>query len=173
MNWRRWSMAVLAALPLALAAGAHAQGVPADLTGTWQGKVSCKLNHADDGATGSYTIDSELLIRQTGLGANGTALGVVLGPDEFSGRTIDTGTGTGEVAFVRCGSRDSAWAQQTEIWKSKFKVNAEKGTGSISGTSVYNDAYGTPGLGTLVTCKGKWKRIDPANPPGGIDGCIN
>lgn len=164
MALRRWSTAALAALLLALASGAHAQGDPADLTGTWEGKVSCKFNRADTGATGSYTSDSELLIRQIGVGANVTELAVVLGPDGFSGRTIDTGVGKGEVVFVRCGSGESAWSQGTEIWKSKFKVSAEKGTGSITGTSVYNDANGAPVQGTLVTCKGKWKRVDTAEP---------
>jgi hypothetical protein len=161
MVLRRLSNAALVLLLLALASGARAQAVPADLTGTWEGKVSCKLNHADDGATGSYKIDSDLLIVSVDEGANGTDLNVVLDGSAFSGRTVDTGTEKGEVVFVRCGSGDSAWAQPAEIWKSGFKVKLEKGTGSITGTSVYNDANGAPGQGTLVTCKGKWKRISP------------
>lgn len=163
MAFKRWSGAVLAALLVALASGAHAQGVPADLTGTWEGKVSCKLHHADTGEDGSFKFDSDLLIQSVGAGANGTSLSVVLDGDAFSGRTIDTGTEKGDVAFVRCGSGDSAWAQSTEIWKSTFKVKLDKGTGSITGTSVFNEANGAPGQGTLVTCKGKWKRIDASD----------
>jgi hypothetical protein len=163
MTWRRWSMAVLAALPLALASGAYAQGAPADLTGTWQGKVSCKSNRADNGVAGSYKIDSDLRILSVAEGANGTDLSVVLDGSAFSGRTIDTGTEKGEVVFVRCGSGDSAWVQSTEIWKSSFKVKLDKGTGSITGTSVFNEANTDPVQGTLVTCKGKWKRIDPSD----------
>ncbi len=168
MPSRTAPIAMIAAVLLLLASGARAQGGPADLTGTWEGKVSCKFNIASNGETGSFKTDVELRIRQVTAGANGTQLAVVFEDPNtevaYSGRTIDTGSGKGQLTFVRCGSEDSAWTTPTEIWKAKWSVKAENGKGSISGTAVFNEANGGAGQGTLSTCKGSWKRIDTAAP---------
>jgi hypothetical protein len=164
------SIAALAAALLLLASGVQAQAVPSNLEGTYTGTVSCKFNNASNGETGGFKSDSELRIRQVTAGANGTALAILLDDASYSGRSIDTGTGKGQVAFVRCGSGNSAWSEPTEVWKSKFSVKLNSSTGSISGTSVYNEANTGPGQGTLVTCKGKWKRVDASEPVGAV-GC--
>jgi hypothetical protein len=96
MHARELSVAALAAV-LLRSPRARAQGVPADLTGTYEGTVSCKFNIASNGVTGSFKSDVGLRIRYRSRRAQTDGVAVVLTSLEFdvdySGRTIDTGTG--------------------------------------------------------------------------------
>jgi hypothetical protein len=139
---------------LAFTASAHA----IDLTGTWNGSYSC--TSFDGEATKTKAPDSVLLIFQTGgtlsaiidAGAGGT----------YRGATIDATakpTEQGEAVFNFCTTDALPLADSaSELVRLKAKVNVEKGTGTLSGVSYFEQP------GNMLTCKLKYKRVSTAPP---------
>lgn len=147
------------AVALACATSAHA----VDLTGTWNGSYSCV--NFDGTTTKNKTKDSVLLIVQTGGtlsaiiddGAGGT----------YRGATIDATAKPGEqgeAVFNFCSTDSFPLADSaSELVRLKAKVNPEKGTGTLSGVSYFEQP------GNMLTCKLKYKRVSSA--PTKFGGC--
>jgi hypothetical protein len=156
----------LAACLVASSANAGGQLV-SNLTGTYAGSYTCKRTHSD-GETDTFKhVPSELLINQVTTYNNGAFLDVTIDGVPYSARSIDVGgagSGKGVGAFVFCGGNDSAYLGDTEVEKFTFKLNAEKGTGTIKKSGLFNYTGDAPGGGELGSCKGSWKRTDTAPP---------
>jgi hypothetical protein len=146
----------LLAIAVAVLASATSAGA-IDLTGTWSGKYTCTQF---DGAPSKVKSppDSVMVIVQTGAtlsaiideGSGGT----------YRGATIDATAKPdeqGEAVFNACGTDAFPLDGGTaELVRLKAKVNAENGTGTLSGVSYFE----TPT--TLLTCKLKYKRTTTA-----------
>ena len=148
--------ALLFVLALAFPLSAHAF----DLTGTWEGKYTCK---GFDGEKYSFTVPGTLEITQTG-----TVLALALpfdgGADAYNGVGIDDTAKPlqGAAYFVHCGVTDvpgmgEGGLDETGFAKIKTKEN---GTGSFKATTTYY--LGAPR--EVATCKWSYKRIDTADP---------
>jgi hypothetical protein len=140
------------ALTVTAVSPAHA----VDLTGTWQGAVTCQ---AFNGAySKTKNADSTLLIVQAG----GTFSARLDDELSFNGAVIDSTakpTEQGEAAMNACSTDASPLADgDDEIARLKAKVNPEKGTGTLSGESI----FGTTGM--ALTCKYKLKRTSTTPP---------
>lgn len=154
-------------LPIALAAACLAQPAAAfDLTGTWEGKQTCRGLSA--GEKTSFSFPSTLRITQTGTEL---ALEVVsdAGTDVYNGIGIDGALNplAGEAYFVHCGTSDVPAVGQDafdESGRAVVKTKAEIVGGSFVGTSsFYND------FPEVFSCKWSYKRTDAADP--GVAGC--
>lgn len=159
----RCLLVVGVALGIGLGTASVRAGGPAvsNLTGTYSGSFTCKQTHADGEADTFKTVNSVLRIAQVATYANGAFLDVTIDGVPYSARSIDVGganSGKGVGAFVFCGGNDDAYAGETEVEKFTFKVNAEKGTGTIKKNGLFNYNPGAPGEGSLGSCKGSWKR---------------
>jgi hypothetical protein len=135
--------------------------VVSNLTGTYTGSFTCKQTHTDGESDTFKTVNSVLRIAQVTTNNNGAFLDVAIDGVPYSARTIDIGganSGKGVGAFVFCGGNDDAYSGNTEVEKFTFKVNAEKGTGTIKKNGLFNYTDGPPGSGSLGSCKGSWKR---------------
>ena len=134
-----------------------------DLTGTWNGSYSCA--GFDGEATKDKVKDSVLLVVQTGAtlsaiidnGNGGT----------YRGATIDATakpTEQGEAVLNGCATDALPLADAaSELVRLKIKVNPEKGTGTLSGVSYFEQP------GNVLTCKLKYKRVSTT--PGKFAGC--
>ena len=142
-----------------LAAVAIAPGASAfDLTGTWEGRWSCQ---GFDGAKfRSGNSESIVLITQTG-----TTLAVNMDNGDYlynGGAIFDTGSPDtkGEVVLTQCGTDNLPLAgADGEILRAKAKADAEKGSGSLKGLSIFESA-----VPDIITCKYSYKRTSAANP---------
>ena len=147
-------------LPLALAAACLAQPAGAfDLTGTWEGKQTCK---GSDGAKFSFVFPTTLRITQTDTTF---AMEVVSdsGSDFYNGIGIDSTAKpqNGEAYFVHCGTT-SVPATGKEAFDETGRgivKTKETGTGSFKGTSIFYN--GEP---EVASCKWSYKLTDPADP---------
>jgi hypothetical protein len=144
-------------LALALAAAATASPAGAvDVTGTWEGSVTCSV--FDGAYAKTKTSPSTLLIVQEGnlfIARLDDAL-------TYNGGVIDSGDKPllqGEGAMNLC-STDVVplGGGDDEIVRMKLKVNPEKGTGTLSGESIFGAA------GEARTCKYKYKRTSATAP---------
>jgi hypothetical protein len=154
------SFGFLAALLLASPA-AHAF----DATGTWEGQWSCK--EFDGVKFTSKQKPSTLKITQNG---SEVFTDIDNGGYIHDGHAIDDAkkpNDKGEMMLVDCVSDDNGADGFAEQIRVVVKVNAAKGTGSLSGVSQYQDAslFGS----SFGTCKYKYKRISTANP--NVTGC--
>jgi len=155
-------------LPIALAAAALAAQPAAsfDLTGTWQGKQTCRGLSA--GEKTAFSFPSTLRITQTG---SELALEVVgdAGTDVYNGMGIENALkpAVGEAYFVHCGMSDvPATGEDSfdESGRAVVRTKEETGRGTFTGTSsFYND------FPEVFTCKWSYKRTDTADP--GVAGC--
>ena len=152
----------LLAFAAAVTAATSAQAI--DLTGTWNGSYSCV--NFDGATTKNKTKDSVLLIVQTG-----TTLSAIIDDGSggtYRGATIDATakpTEQGETVFNFCSTDALPLADSaSELVRLKAKVNPEKGTGTLSGVSYFEQP------GNMLTCKLKYKRVNTAPPKfGGCD----
>jgi hypothetical protein len=114
MNARRAVYALLGAALLVAAAGREARAqAPSDLTGTWEGRVSCSFTLAEFGTTAKGTNRQTLLLRQVSVGPNGAEYAALFEnvPGSFSARTIDVGgagSGKGVMVMADCDDSDDA-----------------------------------------------------------------
>jgi hypothetical protein len=150
----------LLALPLfsLLAAAAVAPGASAfDLTGSWEGRWSCK---GFDGAKfDASNPESTLQITQTGPVLAVREDG---GIPYNGGAIFDTKSPTtkGEIALVKCETDNvPLGGPEGVIIRAKVKADAEKGTGSFKGLSIVES-----GAPEVLTCKYVYKRTSTANP---------
>jgi hypothetical protein len=124
-----------------------------DATGTWEGSWTCT---GFNGAK-TKTDDKDSTLEINGLQAtlDGLATFTVLPIDD----TADP-TAKGEMALFRCATDNQPVANgAAEMLRLKVKVNAAKGTGTISGTSILED-----GTGGVASCKYKFKRTSTTGP---------
>jgi hypothetical protein len=133
-----------------LAAAAPARAI--DLTGTWAGSVTCKRFGIDGESSTEKTKDSELVIAQAG-----ETFDAELDLLTFRGATIDAaadGARRGQAVLVSCDA-DAVPLDGgvNEIVQLKAKVDAEKGTGTLAGVSVFEH-----GMDGFRTCRFKYKR---------------
>lgn len=158
-------------ISIACALGVLLTAAPAarafDATGTWIGQYSCKSRDID----GKFTFKakpSTAFITQVGSAVRinldseffyqGTAFNDAKKPDE-----------KGEVFVVECATDFDATTGFAETLRAAVKTKPAKGTGSLSGLSVYQDLEDV-GLPEFGTCKFKYKRVDTADP--GVGGCM-
>jgi hypothetical protein len=147
-------------LPLALAAACLAHPAAAfDLTGTWEGKQTCK---GSDGAKFSFVFPTTLRITQTGTVL---AMEVVsdAGSDFYNGTGID-GTAkpeNGEAYFVHCGTTfvPATGKEAFDETGRGIVKTKETGSGSFKGTSNFYN--GEP---EVANCKWSYKRTLTADP---------
>jgi hypothetical protein len=135
-------------IALATVAVAPAQAV--NLTGTWEGTVTCQV--FDGAYSKTKNANSTLIIAQ-----EGATFDARLGDDlNFNGAGIDSTakpTLQGEAAMNACSTDTTPLGDgDDEIVRLKVKVNPEKGTGALSGESVSGRT------GSVRTCKYKFKR---------------
>jgi hypothetical protein len=151
-------------LPLALAAVLAQSAGAFDLTGTWEGKQTCKGLSA--GEKFSFSIPSTLLITQAGptfyihvVSDSGT--------DVYQGYGVDGSANpvNGEAYFVHCGTTDvpENGDDFDESGRSVVKTK-ETGSGSFKGTSAFFNAEPE-----VASCKWSYKRIETTDPM--VAGC--
>ena len=150
------SITILVALLVAVAPAAHAF----DLSGHWSGTYKCKGNY--DGEKDGFEEVLEANITQSGstVGANFTFDGT---PYSYNGLAVANlaKPDKGDVMLVICGSDDDLGSTTfDELGRFKVTTKPSKGTGSISGISVYSRS-GPP---QVYTCKWKLKRTSAVNP---------
>jgi hypothetical protein len=153
----RTRRSLLTALTLTALLGASALAAPParalDLTGTWNGTLTCD---GYDGQKDTFKITERMLINQTG-----TTLAVYLPDDDltYAGGTIDDAVkaGKGEAFFIECDTRPDI-SVFSELVRGQV-TTAANGTVTFKATSIFNDsgvAFGT--------CKWSLKRTNPATP---------
>jgi hypothetical protein len=153
-------------LGLAFAAACLAQPAAAfDLTGTWEGKQTCRGLSA--GEKTSFSIPSQLRISQ-----NGAELAIEVvsdsGTDVYNGAGVDNTLKptAGEAYFVHCGMSDVPATGDAfdESGRAVLRTNEETGGGTFTGTSsFYND------FPEVFTCKWSYRRTDVTDPQ--VNGC--
>lgn len=143
---------------LAAAAPSHAF----DLTGTWQGKQTCRgFDFVGLGA--KFTLDDDIAISQAG-----DEVFVRIGDSDYTGRKIDDPgkPERGRLYLVRC-TTDNVPGTETEgEWDetADFTVKTKAtGSGTIKGFSTFIDFEG------IGSCKWKFKRTGSADPV--VTGC--
>ena len=142
----------VAAAPLGLAAPASA----VDLTGTWEGSYTCQGFDGVNFKTGNK--NSVLLIFQDGITFSAD---LDAGDFVYNGVAIDDDAdpqGKGNLIMNQCGT-DAIPLQgaESEMMRLAIKVNPDKGTGALKGVSIVE--FVDNGVGTVVTCKLKFKRV--------------
>jgi hypothetical protein len=142
--------------PIWVATGAGAL----DLNGTWEGKWTC------DGFNGSKVkpslTGSVLLVNGFNVDRDGgTLYQEVIIPD------VNDPDRKGEALMVLCTTEPNPTnSLPGEMIRFKAKVDPVKGTGTLRGTSTYDD-----GMSTVFTCKYTYKRVDPTPP--GVSLCVD
>jgi len=151
-----------ARLAIALALVAAPAGA-IDLTGTWEGTFSCKSFDGTAAPQNFKNKDSVMLIAQT----DATFIAQLDEVDHYNGAVIDDASDTtarGEAVMNHCGTDALPLLDSPgEIVRLKAKVDPEKGTGTLSGDSIFE----MPGL--VMSCKFKFKRTNLT--PNKFGGC--
>lgn len=150
---------------LLLAACAAAPALAGDLTGTWKGKFTCKL---ENGQTKLKLSSKTITSPEPGVstlevshpGGPGTAA-LQLEVDDvlFAGFALPAGGATGGVGALFDCTDDGDPGDAGEIRTFKWKVTADsvKGTIAWRGMLVNDDQE-------VGSCKGTWKRISREDP---------
>jgi hypothetical protein len=141
----------LATLVAAAPAGA------VNLTGTWGGSLTCKRFGIDGESVTEKTKDLVLRIVQVGA----TFDAQIESQATYRGAAIDAaadGARRGEAVLVTCDSDAIPLDGGVhEIIRLKAKVDAAKGTGTLTGESLHEH-----GQNGLMSCKLKFKLTSPA-----------
>ena len=153
------SITILVALLVAVAPAAHAF----DLSGHWSGTYKCKGNY--DGEKDGFEEVLEANITQSGstVGANFTFDG---SPYSYNGLAVANlaKPDKGDVMLVICGSDDDLGSTTfDELGRFKVTTKPGKGTGAISGISVYSRS-GPPQVRPGPGFAGQGGRWQPAGP---------
>jgi hypothetical protein len=123
-----------------------------DLTGTWEGSSVCKRFSIDGQSSTEKTKERVLFIAQAGATFDASIDFL-----EFRGATIDDpadGARRGQAALVTClADAIPLDGGVNEIIQLKAKVDAAKGTGTLTGVSVHEH-----GMNGIMTCRYKFKR---------------
>jgi hypothetical protein len=141
--------------PLWVAAGAGAL----NLEGTWEGKWTC--DGFDGTKVKSSLAGSVLLVRDFNVDRDGGTL--------YQQRIVPDANDPdrkGETVMVLCTTDENPTnARPGEMIRFKAKVDPVKGTGTLKGTSTYENA-----LGTVFSCKYSYKLVEPGQPP--VSACV-
>jgi hypothetical protein len=129
-----------------------------DLSGTWEGSFTCKrFGVVEQETVTEKTKDSVLRILQAGEAFDAE----IDGTATYRGKTIDAATDgarRGEAVLVSCDSDPLPLDGGVhEIVRFKAKVDAAKGTGTLTGESLTE--HGQLGI---MSCKLKFKRTSAA-----------
>jgi hypothetical protein len=133
-----------------------------DLNGTWAGKITCK--GIVDGARASVTYSPTLLIDDGAtlqLAADGIHYSAAEYPNPLN-------ADKGEIAVIRCDTSSTRSGAEFggEFGRLKVTTKPDKGTGSITGTSLKAAVLLQQ---SVYTCHWSFKRLTVARPP--LDGC--
>lgn len=141
---------------IALVALAVSPAHAVDLTGVWEGTITCQAFNGEYSKT--KDADSTLHIFQEG----GTFIAQLDGEVSFNGAVIDSTakpTEQGEAAMNACSTDATPLGDGSDlIARLKAKVNPEKGTGTLTGEGVFATT------GAVSTCKYKLKRTSTMPP---------
>jgi hypothetical protein len=153
---------VAAFLAGAIVAASAATAAAFDLNGTWAGKITCK--GIVNGARESVTLSPTLFID------DGAALQLAADGIHYSAAEYPNplNPNKGEVAVIRCDTSPTRSGAEFggEFGRLKVTTKPEKGTGSITGTSL---KIGVLIQQTVYTCHWSFKRLTLARPS--LDGC--
>src|SRR5262249_1760406 len=122
---------------------------------SWEGSYSCDAFNGT--AAKNKVKPSVLLIAQEGA----TFIASLDNIDTYSGATIDDTADTtkkGEAVLDHCGTDQTPLVGFGEIIRFKAKVDPVKGTGTLSGESIFEME------GTVASCKFKYKRTEMSLP---------
>jgi len=145
-----------------------------DLTGTWSGKFNCSNF---DGLKYNTVSDKKQTLYISQDGENVSVQWV----DQANAVTVTYFTGSviaheskpfskGQVALADCSTGPDLNAYFSEIAKLSASVNRQKGTGTLTGTSIYSIPESQEALKTVGQCKWNFKLVDPRD-PGVAAGC--
>ena len=148
-----------------VAALAAAPALAGDLTGTWKGKFSCKL---EDGATKMKLSSKSITAPEPGVstleishpGGPGTAaLQIQIDDVLFAGFALPAGGAVRGVGALFDCTDDGDPGDAGEIRTFRWKVTADAVAGTIAwrGMLVNDDQE-------IGSCKGTWKRISRVDP---------
>jgi hypothetical protein len=143
---------LLVLLPALLTASSALAGA-SFLTGTYEGRYSCRID-SSNGRSSFNVPNSVLLVTHDGF-----ALRVDIDGVPYSGSIVETSANRGVGAFVACGTSDAeSFGQLNEIELIRWRVE-NNGRGSIrkDGVFVSNGIQ-------IGTCQGEWTRQSTANP---------
>ena len=147
----------------AVAVAAFLAAVPAvaialDLTGTWEGKLTCTGIENDEKDT--FNCCGVIQITQSGTTAN-----IREGSLLYFGRvlTLDTNAKKGKVTFVGCPTNNTL-PDNSEMVFATATADPVTGKGTLTGSGPY-----TGDQSEAYTCKWTFKRVDPADP--GVPAC--
>jgi hypothetical protein len=157
----RFALVFVLALALPLSAGA------VDLTGTWEGKISCK---GSDGS--NFSFSDPVLVQITHAGTDVRVQFPAVSPDIYAGVSIDDTKkpDTKGVAYlIHCGMSEVPTTGQNGFGETAFlrATTKSNGGGSLKGSSVFF-FFESPPL-EVSACKWSLKRTDPAHP--GVPAC--
>jgi len=161
MHIRTWLAAVATGLVVSATWAGNAQAF--DLTGTWEGKWSCK--GFDGSKFKSANKESIMLITQAGDTVNVDVDG---GEFHYNGRAIpdDAKPEKGEVVLAACPNDNLPGAGgEAETVRATVKTKLTTFKATFKAISIFDDDF--PSVGT---CKYTFKRIDAADP--GVSPCF-
>jgi hypothetical protein len=139
-----------------------AQAVAVDLTGTWQGKVTCSVLEQGMEKEKQSVKDAQMEISQSGMDLNIRAFSFTIGEDELlDGVIVDDGIkiNKGEVGLVACESSvepidaGGGWMKAT--------INPRTGKSKLTGIGI--GAQRTSST-RVVKCKFNLERINTDDP---------
>ena len=147
-------------LVLALAFPLSAQAI--DLTGTWEGKYTCK---GSDGSNFSYSVPGILEITHTGTEIR-AQFPFDTGEDVYAGVSIDDDKKPlekGVAYFIHCGMTDVPGSGQNFYDETAFARATTKsnGGGTLKATTTFFVSDPPP---EMSSCKWSYKRTSTADP---------
>ena len=150
------------ALPLLLALATPLSAQAIDLTGTWEGKYTCK---GSDGSNFSYSVPGPLEISQNGAEIR-AQFPFDKGADVYAGVSIDDDRkplDKGVAYFVHCGMSDVPGSGVNDFDETAFARATTKsnGGGKLKATTTFFIGSPPP---EVSSCKWSYKRVDTVDP---------
>jgi len=126
-----------------------------DITGTWEGKETCKCFNNVNGKFTEKFKNEEMKISQSG-----TDLNILVFDGLFNGNVINQPNkdNKGEAAFIACNTDPKNNASFGEIGRAKLHTK-DNGKGTFKVESLWNTSQTQ-----ICTCKWNFKRTDTADP---------
>lgn len=126
-----------------------------DITGTWEGKETCKCFNNVDGKFTRKSKDEVIEITQ-----NGTDLNIFIFDELFNGNVINDPNRDkrGVAAFIACSTDPNNNASFGEIGRATLRTKAN-GAGKFKVESLWNTSQTQ-----ICTCKWKFKRTSTEDP---------
>jgi hypothetical protein len=153
MSVRISSLLTAALVPLVLCAGASPAGA-FDLTGTWQGRWTCKGFDGEPFAI--VNLDSSMVVTQVG---GVVTVDIDVGSLVYNGEAIDDAlkpAEKGEVVLLQCGTDDvPLTTTEGEIVRATARTRIGRTKAMFRAVSIFEDH-----LGGVGTCRYSYKRLD-------------